>query len=514
MQDQNSGQQVLTPAKGEVILTVEEAKRTKLQKGYNLEPVLQNPSKPPELLPAKRERKKSNHFGHSPPNEPTTPARQMHKPKAVSAQRPLLQAEPPVSNNPWTERKKQLQDRLRRINAQLKKINGGVCNVVAAPKFLPAASPAGWARAPGSPFYSTPINRQRDVADAFSHASSGGSFDSSRQDRKRKEPSTLTASKPESSKRRKSKKTDRLAPKGKMKNLYLHCEKLLETLMKEKACVAYFNIPVDPIALGIPQYMEIIKKPMDLGTVKEKLESECYDHVEALAADINLVWDNAMYFNPAGTDVHECAKALKDSTEKRIKKLPKVPGTQKEAAGVDLPAGRSAESRTLMEMMREVEILQRDLAEVKQKSQKQSASTGRKRPTGATPSNKAMTFEEKRTLRLNINKLEPDKLGKVVEIIKKRMSNIVGNSEEIEIDMDMLDNATLRELERYVNECFNPKQKKPTSKAAALKSAAQQAVSSAHGVEHKGKESSSDSESESDWESDQDKSALNFETPL
>ena len=85
---------------------------------------------------------------------------------------------------------------------------------------------------------------------------------------------------------------ERLAATGKLRNLYLHCEKLLEGLMKEKMSMAYFNVPVDPDALGIPQYREMIKQPMDLGTVKGKLEGGFYTGVESLEADIYLVFDN------------------------------------------------------------------------------------------------------------------------------------------------------------------------------------------------------------------------------
>lgn len=65
-----------------------------------------------------------------------------------------------------------------------------------------------------------------------------------------------------------------------------------------------------------------------------------------------------------------------------------------------------------------------------------------------------MTFEEKRTLSLNINKLSQDKLVRVVTIIKKKKK--VNDDEEMEIDIDSLSESTLRELEKYVNDCLNP----------------------------------------------------------
>lgn len=45
---------------------------------------------------------------------------------------------------------------------------------------------------------------------------------------------------------------------------------LLERFMKHKHGWV-FNTPVDTVALGLHDYFEIIKNPMDLGTVKAKL---------------------------------------------------------------------------------------------------------------------------------------------------------------------------------------------------------------------------------------------------
>ena len=68
--------------------------------------------------------------------------------------------------------------------------------------------------------------------------------------------------------------------------------------MKEKMAMAYFNVPVDPEALGIPHYRDIINNPMDLGTVKGKLEGGFYCGVESLANDICLVFDNVSTLDP------------------------------------------------------------------------------------------------------------------------------------------------------------------------------------------------------------------------
>jgi hypothetical protein len=56
-----------------------------------------------------------------------------------------------------------------------------------------------------------------------------------------------------------------------------------------------------------------------------------------------------------------------------------------------------------------------------------------------------MSYEEKRQLSLDINKLPGDKLGKVVEIIQMREIALRdSNPDELEIDFETLKPSTLR----------------------------------------------------------------------
>nr|CAB3489301.1 unnamed protein product [Digitaria exilis] len=71
-----------------------------------------------------------------------------------------------------------------------------------------------------------------------------------------------------------------------------------------------FNTPVDPVLFGIPDYFDVIRHPMDLGTVKKKLTSKQYRSTTEFAADVRLTFSNAMKYNPPGNHVHEIAKEL------------------------------------------------------------------------------------------------------------------------------------------------------------------------------------------------------------
>ncbi len=50
---------------------------------------------------------------------------------------------------------------------------------------------------------------------------------------------------------------------------------ILRTLMTRRCALAFLK-PVDPVALGIPDYPSIITRPMDLGSIREKLRSKSY----------------------------------------------------------------------------------------------------------------------------------------------------------------------------------------------------------------------------------------------
>uniref|UniRef100_A0A0E0LL36 Bromo domain-containing protein n=1 Tax=Oryza punctata TaxID=4537 RepID=A0A0E0LL36_ORYPU len=87
------------------------------------------------------------------------------------------------------------------------------------------------------------------------------------------------------------------------------CGSILKKLMDHKSGWI-FNTPVDPVIYGIPDYFDVIRNPMDLGTVKRKLTSKQYSNPYEFAADVRLTFSNAMKYNPPGNDVHAIADQL------------------------------------------------------------------------------------------------------------------------------------------------------------------------------------------------------------
>ena len=77
----------------------------------------------------------------------------------------------------------------------------------------------------------------------------------------------------------------------------------------------FFREPVEWEAMGLYDYPVIIKQPMDLRTARERLDSGYYNTSIEAAADIRLVFLNAMTYNAPGSRVYVYAKTLSDFWE-------------------------------------------------------------------------------------------------------------------------------------------------------------------------------------------------------
>ncbi|XP_038637829.1 bromodomain-containing protein 3-like isoform X2 [Scyliorhinus canicula] len=118
-----------------------------------------------------------------------------------------------------------------------------------------------------------------------------------------------------------------LGKKGKLTEHLRHCDNILkEMLSKKHAAYAWpFYKPVDAEALELHDYHEIIKHPMDLSSVKKKMDSRDYLDAQGFAADIRLMFSNCYKYNPPDHEVVAMARKLQDVFEMRFAKMPDEP---------------------------------------------------------------------------------------------------------------------------------------------------------------------------------------------
>jgi len=76
-----------------------------------------------------------------------------------------------------------------------------------------------------------------------------------------------------------------------------------------------FRDPVPHEELGLVDYLSVVTTPMDLGTVRSKLDGHQYKSENQCAEDIRLIWYNAMLYNAPGAQVYVKAKILSEYWE-------------------------------------------------------------------------------------------------------------------------------------------------------------------------------------------------------
>lgn len=83
----------------------------------------------------------------------------------------------------------------------------------------------------------------------------------------------------------------------------------LEKICRQDPESLPFRQPVDPNALGIPDYFNIVDKPMDLSTIQYKLNSGQYSDPWEYVDDVWLMLDNAWLYNKKQSRVYRyCTK--------------------------------------------------------------------------------------------------------------------------------------------------------------------------------------------------------------
>ena len=79
----------------------------------------------------------------------------------------------------------------------------------------------------------------------------------------------------------------------------------LEKLYSQEPESEPFRSPVDPVALGIEGYFEVVKKPMDLSRITRKLEVGSYQDPWQFIGDIYLMLENAWLYNKKNSRVYK-----------------------------------------------------------------------------------------------------------------------------------------------------------------------------------------------------------------
>lgn len=118
---------------------------------------------------------------------------------------------------------------------------------------------------------------------------------------------------------------------------------VIKKVMKMEAA-GPFNAPVNPVALGIPDYFDIIDNPMDFGTICHDIEHGCkYINSEDVYKDVQFIWENCYKYNNKGDYIIDLMKRVK----KNFMKYWMASGLYS-----DMPSNGATESTQIGDMVR------------------------------------------------------------------------------------------------------------------------------------------------------------------
>jgi len=109
----------------------------------------------------------------------------------------------------------------------------------------------------------------------------------------------------------------------KRKRWWSGCKQFVDFLfMKKHEKFAFpFYDPVDHVALKLTDYTKIIKIPMDMSSIRKKLEADQYAEYKDVYSDLKLMFENCYLYNPPNDNIVKLAKTLEVVAEKRWKEL-------------------------------------------------------------------------------------------------------------------------------------------------------------------------------------------------
>ncbi|CEG45812.1 Transcription initiation factor TFIID, subunit BDF1 and related bromodomain proteins [Plasmopara halstedii] len=153
---------------------------------------------------------------------------------------------------------------------------------------------------------------------------------------------------------------------------------------------------------GLYDYLQVVKEPMDLGTIRSKLAKNEYKKPAEFARDMRLVWSNCKLYNQDGSDLYLLADELAKKFEDRVK------------------------------------AMKLDVGPVPK----------------ADKSIPAPSLEDKICFSQNIYKINPKDLGVIVKLLEEQCPKALDKSspDELDIVIDNIDNKTFRDLEKIVLE--------------------------------------------------------------
>lgn len=201
--------------------------------------------------------------------------------------------------------------------------------------------------------------------------------------------------------------------------------KLIDVLASDPNAEA-FLAPVEWEELELLDYPTVVKNPMDLGTVKQRVVDHKYASFDECFADIQLIWDNCKLYNLAGSDIYRICERMEKSARRELNKFRQQHGLPIQSAATPAPtaAKRASAPQRLAE------------------------------PEQSLPASTVVTVDMKMEFCSKIKKLPIESLQKFVDYTMQVQGSAVDEleNEKVQIRVDDWEVETFDRVNAFVNE--------------------------------------------------------------
>lgn len=261
--------------------------------------------------------------------------------------------------------------------------------------------------------------------------------------------------------------------KAKLKPVLASCYDLLDFLRRHK----YGGVFSQPVPKSVAGYYETIQNPMDFSTIETRMLEVPEYSLDDFDADVRLVWSNAMKFNPPKHPVHDMAAFLSEIYTDRITRMrqrQEQERAREEARKARAAAGKAAAGGGFMTMpvrnrrkrspastgatsgaSPKLDDAFRVISERMDQLRRQLGGMAGAGPRRAAPrraprrpTQRPISIRERQQLKTQIMALPEHRLVGVADIVRDATPGDDGG--HVEIDLEALDNGTLRKLQAYV----------------------------------------------------------------
>jgi len=231
------------------------------------------------------------------------------------------------------------------------------------------------------------------------------------------------------------------------------CKAIIKRLFSSsyKHIAWVFYEPLDAQLLGLNDYHDIVKEPMDLSTVRYRVNAGCYQSAADFVKDVRLIFYNTYLYTNPGHLCYQMAKKLQIIFEEMYAQVQLYITNGKEVSGENESSSSSSDESDESDESDDSTSTENEPSTLEVYSSIRKSPPEWTSPTFSAPVShqNPFTTEEDLDLHAKIQQLDGEVLLHVIHLIR-RMENAENCNKELEFDVCQLKAHTKRSILEYL----------------------------------------------------------------